>query len=166
VNVIAIDPGNRTGIARVVGGVPHVRVVSRADALTFALDAWTLAQAGARDRYDVIAVIEVPRFHGMARSKGDPNDLIKLAELAGRIAGALEAHGCAVERVEPHQWKGLVPKAVHQARVLRDLGTVAVQSADAMRSRDQWLQAWQSVDHNGRDALALARWRLLQAVPS
>jgi hypothetical protein len=58
------------------------------------------------------------------RSKVPPNDIIKLAHDAGRWWGIYESLGCAVHMVEPAQWKGQVPKAIHHKRVIAKLSSV------------------------------------------
>lgn len=57
-------------------------------------------------------VIELPQVY--PRHPVPPNDLITLAFLAGRYAGASAGE---VFTVSPHQWKGNLPKDVCAARV-------------------------------------------------
>ena len=141
--VLAIDPGTRkTGIAVVGPSFCRVDVVPGDAAPRYALE----AIGDLRDVDHV--VIEVPIFRSFDRSLGTPNDLITLALLAGRIAGAVgTVH--EVEEVAPHVWKGVVPKDVHQARVRRRIEA----------NHAAWLSTWDGTDHNGRDAIALAMWR-------
>lgn len=66
------------------------------------------------------AVIEVPQVY--PRSPVPPNDLITLAVTAGRIMGVLEdKYGFTFKEVWPKQWKGSVPKSIHNRRILASL---------------------------------------------
>lgn len=64
----------------------------------------------------VTALIEGQRHYPGVKSS-IPNDLIDLANVAGRLAGALEISGIMVSIVKPQVWKGAVPKEIHNARV-------------------------------------------------
>lgn len=57
-------------------------------------------------------------------SKVQPNDLIKLSKVAGAAAGICALHFPNTKIIipEPKDWKGSVPKAVHQARLYHKLG--------------------------------------------
>lgn len=63
-------------------------------------------------------VIEIPKFSDQTKGK-DPQDLITLAVNAGQWIQVLRAPD--VRRVFPSQWKGNVPKAIHNERVLAKL---------------------------------------------
>jgi hypothetical protein len=53
------------------------------------------------------------------RQKARPNDILRLAYVAGSWAGKLAAVlSCSVETVLPRDWRGTIPKAVAQARIL------------------------------------------------
>ena len=69
-------------------------------------------------------VIEGQQFYRPGRAKGNPNSLRWLAYLSGAIAG--HALGfipdTKVVIVDPADWKGQVPKHVHQARTYKRLG--------------------------------------------
>lgn len=148
--VLGIDPGTRaTGIAYVGSGCCSVRVVpgEAAPAVALQIVREATGDIGTRDPVSHV-VIEVPIFRSFDRSLGTPNDLIKLALLAGTIAGAFRGD-VDVELVPPHTWKGAIPKDVHQARTRRRIEA---------QHRD-WLATWDATDHNGRDAIALAMWR-------
>lgn len=56
-------------------------------------------------------VVERPQVYALGKSKGDPNDLIQVALVAGGV-GALLGHVCnaAVFFVTPAEWKGQLPK--------------------------------------------------------
>lgn len=61
-------------------------------------------------------LIERPRIY--PKQKARPNDIITLALRAGECGGRFNSCGAVVDYVEPHAWKGNVPKAVHHRRVL------------------------------------------------
>lgn len=51
------------------------------------------------------------------RSKVDPNDIVKLAQDAGRWAGRYDACAVDVHFVEPSTWKGQQPKETHHPKI-------------------------------------------------
>ncbi len=143
--VVAIDPGDTTGWAIFWDGA--------------------LFEAGCttklpRDLPDVpllpaSLVVEIPVIYPMGRGKGDSNDLIKLAELAGMIRGwyLSRAPGLVTATVAPRTWKGTVPKKIHNARVLDKL-TSKERAILPMRPRAK------DYDHNMVDALGIGLWQL------
>lgn len=60
---------------------------------------------------------EVPQIY--PQSKADPNDMIPVALLAGALIGYFSA--AFVKMPRPREWKGQVPKAIHNARTLAKL---------------------------------------------
>ncbi len=98
-----------------------------------------------------ILVIELPQVYQHGRSKGDPNDLIRVAFYAGAVAGALGYFGGLLTgkllTPTPGDWKGQVPKAIHHERIRRVLSTKEL----GLVSR---------VDHNVMDAVGLGLWAL------
>jgi hypothetical protein len=64
-------------------------------------------------------VIECPQVYVHSRAKGDPNDLIRLALMAGVIVGAIGQKN--VVEYRPAEWKGQVPKDVMTERIKRSL---------------------------------------------
>jgi hypothetical protein len=65
-------------------------------------------------------IVELPQVYARSKSKGDPNDLIALAVVVGRL---LERFDMGLT-VLPRQWKGQCTKAVTEARLKRDLSPV------------------------------------------
>ncbi|TQF13721.1 hypothetical protein FJV41_22360 [Myxococcus llanfairpwllgwyngyllgogerychwyrndrobwllllantysiliogogogochensis] len=63
---------------------------------------------------------ECPQVYTAGKSKGDPNDLIELAGVVGRVAGAL---GATSERSYlPREWKGTLDGDVMVERIKARLG--------------------------------------------
>lgn len=121
--LIAIDPGKRIGWALAIGGVIHeCGTVGDYHALPWA----------------AVAVIEMPRVYpNPMKWKGDPQQIVKLATLAGRIA---ERYPFAA-MPEPRRWRGMAPERVIRARTFRALqgdehelttGRVSVHAWDAL----------------------------------
>ena len=144
--VIGIDPGKHTGWAHFQDGL----LVSAASITeTEMLIAPPLTIIG-----PAIVIIEVPRVYPRG-GKGDPNDLIDLAVLAGTIQGwyVSRAPGIATRLVAPRTWKGTVPKPIHNERVLAAL-TPAERALLPKRPRAK------TFDHNMLDAVGLGLFQL------
>lgn len=151
--VIAIDPGfNGTGVAMLnaAGELtdtalvkpcgPEVDFARRLVAYTEALrhlSRWTNSHG---------IVIEFPDRDDR---KGEITDLFKLAALTGAITYAC---GPTAAHVLPSEWKGNVPKDVHNDRVLRGL----TQKELERFTRRGYVAA---DSHNVIDAIGLAKWR-------
>lgn len=130
VHIIGIDPGlNCTGLAwNNPEGDPVVTFVRP-------------LQRGIRDKarevmreipdlcFDLL-VIEVPQVYQGRRQKGDPNDLVRLALLAGNLEALVSTYN--VMEVLPSTWKGQVPKPLHHTRLRQRTGFVAQVPHDAM----------------------------------
>lgn len=65
-------------------------------------------------------VVENQQAYG--RGKSDPNDLIRLAHVAGAAAASAAFRAAKVLFPLPKAWKAGVPKGAHQARFLDYLG--------------------------------------------
>lgn len=120
--LIAIDPGVRaTGIA------VYDSCRELAAAWLSCGDSWTETAIAARNELvtcyapQLLAkaeiAIEVPQIYVQAKLKGDPNDLVDLALMAGCLVGLLAAPGTRVTNYRPRQWKGQVPKDVMVERI-------------------------------------------------
>ena len=114
-NLLAIDPGECTGFATFRDGV--------------------FGWAGVTYLYETLAfqpnrlVIEIPNAHeskGKTRSKRDPQAIITLAVTCGQWIRHISAPDTV--RLFPSQWKGQVPKPVHNARVLACLAPAEIQA--------------------------------------
>jgi hypothetical protein len=101
--VICIDPGKRTGWALIEMGVITKRGTVDARSILPPADA---------------ALVEMPRVYANpVKWKGDPQDIAKLAAMAGEYAGRYRMS----ELVEPRAWRGNIPEAVLLARLKRSL---------------------------------------------
>lgn len=142
--VLGIDPGRNAGWAQFFDG----RLV---DANTWPSNQLIATPPEIRI-LPAAVVIEVPRIYPRG-GKGDPNQLIDLAVMVGDLAGYYRRRGAQVELVTPRRWKGSVPKAMHNARVLAALSeTERALLPKRPRARDY--------DHNMVDAVGLALWLL------
>jgi hypothetical protein len=97
-------------------------------------------------------VIEVPQVYQQRLQKGDPNDLIDVAVIAGIAAGAA-APFAEPQLVRPHKWKHNRPKAFDNAYTLSLLSAeekLVVDSCGAPKSKL----------HNVIDAVGIGLWRL------
>lgn len=96
--LIAIDPGKRIGWALALGG--------RLMAYGTVGDPRELPAA-------TCAIVEMPRVYpSAAKWKGDPQDIVKVAFIAGRCAERYLQHWL----VEPREWRGGAPEHVIRTR--------------------------------------------------
>lgn len=149
VRLASIDPGTRSvGFAVFTGGtlteaglcVPDVTVPP-----------WL------RD-LDVI-VVEQMQVYVQSKQKGDPNDLISVAQVAGEFVGAARVLNPGIEAIyyRPSVWKRSVPKAVMGERILRALRA---------EERDKIAHVAKSLLHNAIDAVGLGLYELGRMRPS
>jgi hypothetical protein len=144
--LLAIDPGRCTGWALFTASCElHTCGVTS----IASKDIWPLEWVEHPTHLNV--VIELPQIYRAAQSKGDPNDLIQVAEEVGRWRGRFESIGVLPSLVKPAEWKGQVPKDVHHARASKVL-------FPAELARIPKLPKTQA--HNMMDAVALGLWRL------
>lgn len=141
--LVCIDPGNCSGVAVFDGSTlifaDAVNIDDGGPTLGF------LRQCGAND-----LVIEVPTVY--QHSKADPQDIVKLAFNAGQWAATIHKWpDCKVEKPHPIQWKGNVPKDIHNARVLSRLRTEETAILPRLSK---------TKSHNMIDAIGLGLWRL------
>jgi hypothetical protein len=137
--ILAIDPGKHAGWA-------------------YFDDDWSLKWCGVNDVPSCSPtdlVIEIPQVYPHRAQKGDPNDLITVAFGAGLIAGRFPK--ARLRLVKPHQWKGTVPKEIHNRRVL-----AALTEGERVVAESAKVQA--SVRHNMIDAIGLGLWHLGRVV--
>lgn len=111
-NVIAIDPGECTGIALFQGNtLLQASALPHRHALRYVQGLITGSP------YPVKLVGERPQVYASGKSKADPNDLITLALKLGAYFGLADM--LDVERVElaPADWKRQLPKHVAALRI-------------------------------------------------
>ncbi len=133
----AIDPGNHTGWARFADG--------RLEACGLATEPTGVPMAGH-------VVIEKPQVYQLRKSKGDPNDLIDLAVLVGRLVQRAPEPD-RVSLPTPATWKGQVPKHIHASRILSKLDAYELAVFNAVRCAT-------SAKHNVVDAIGLGLWQV------
>jgi hypothetical protein len=107
-------------------------------------------------------VVEGQRIY--AGSKAQPNDLIKLAKIAGAAAGicAMLYPDKHIIIPDPRDWKGSVPKHVYQARLYKQLGWGYVSHKSANYAHPKNPTAGRSISHgewkHAGDACGLSMW--------
>lgn len=142
--LLAIDPGKHTGFAIFEEGMlvnAGVWAVHLKNAVPN-----DVSWIGPAD-----IIIEIPQVYPSRLQKGDPNDLITVAFGAGLVAGRFP---CArLHLVKPHQWKGTVPKEIHNRRVQLALN-------EKERAIAASTKVLASVRHNMIDAIGLGLWYL------
>ncbi len=145
--LLAIDPGNDMGVARFEGGMlTHLYLVAAGSHVYAELDYPNWIEK---------LVIEIPQVYVSSKSRGDPNDLIKVAVQAGEIIGSVRA--LRVLRVSPREWKGTVPKDVHHARLLSQASVADFAVIEASLAKIP-----KAKRHNALDAYGLGKWALAQ----
>ena len=94
-------------------------------------------------------VIERPQVYVQWRQKGDPNDLVGIALVAGEVAGCLRARGAShVTYYLPSEWKKQLKKEVTTLRV-----RAALTSAEL--ARVEMPSAVKTLGHNVYDAVGI-----------
>jgi hypothetical protein len=150
--IVTLDPGaHEAGVAvwhrdGILADAYLVRAARRDPWLHLAM----LVKDELRDVDVEWVVIERPQVYVASRSKGDPNDLITLALMAGAVAGLLEAP--FLTEYKPAQWKGQAPKDVMIERIIRAL---TVDEHTRVRLPDA-----KSLAHNVWDAIGIGLYHL------
>ncbi len=99
--------------------------------------------------YNEHHVVEIPQIYSGSKSKGNPNDLVRLAFEAGRLIGT----DTFFERVSPRQWKGTIKKEVMLRRILSKL-------SDAELAMLKALKLPKSKEKECIDAIGIGLWKL------
>lgn len=101
-------------------------------------------------------VVEVPQIYTAAKSKGDPNDLVAVALVAGAAIERFGARARAgVVKAKPRDWKGTTPKEINHTRTRAKLSPdelSVVQSAA--------LRAGKTASLDLLDAVGIGLWAL------
>jgi hypothetical protein len=145
-SVMAIDPGINTGWAYFGDGHLH--------------------DCGIHTGYDdppmlglapCVCVLERPVIYPHAQQTARPADIIKLAILMGDLRGFYRRAGYDIHEVEPRKWKGTVPKAIHQPRIIGLLSTHELDNIPRInKSKANPL----GYDNNTLDAIGLGLFQL------
>lgn len=105
----------------------------------------------ARDCDEV--VIEIPQVYMQRQWKGNPNDLIDVAFMAGMSACIFGRCTKTITTIRPHTWKGSRPKKVCN-RVTRDTLT------EHEHSIVNAVELSASKRHNMMDAIGIGLWKV------
>jgi hypothetical protein len=131
---LGIDPDSQyiamaIGSAETVLGVCSIKVpgagkggfMAMVKALNLAIPAFVLSH-DLDPLWPSKIIIEGQKIY--AGEQAQPNDLIKLAQLAGISAGICSSLYPSKQIIipQPREWKGSVPKRIHQARLYKKLG--------------------------------------------
>jgi len=96
-------------------------------------------------------IIEIPQIYRQRYWMGDPNDLITVAIIVGTVCGCLRIKD--VVFTTPSNWKGQVPKNIHNKRVLGKLTKQEVRVLNGCTVKASLL-------HNTLDAIGVGLWYL------
>lgn len=167
--LLAVDPGlNGTGWAAFDTGrlvrcgcatYPPTADPRREEIALPALAGWIAWELGCLNPKVGVLMIEKPQVYRQRLQKGDPNDLIDLAFLAGAVHHSLKAS--KTELVLPREWKGTIPKTrklgdyiVHK-RVLKHLAHGGLEIYEAGLA-----EVPAKLRHNIADAVGIGLWAL------
>lgn len=103
----------------------------------------------------LLVLVESQMIYPNGKAEVPDNDIVKLARKAGELAGWYSVLGTRREYVLPRTWKGTVPKAIVEKRVLAVLDeqeTLLIYSTMSARAK--------KLDHNMVDAVGIGLWRL------
>lgn len=98
-------------------------------------------------------VVELPQIYQQAQLKGDPNDLIPLAIMAGRLWERFKPKNMMLPL--PKEWKGQRPKDVVTAATLSKLCKREIEIFN-----DDLIRVPNGLRHNAMDAIGLGLWSL------
>lgn len=102
-------------------------------------------------------VIEVPQIYTPRKMKGDPNDLINVALVAGAIGGA----SVKTKYVRPHTWKGSIPKTKNlQDYIIHKRNLKTLQGVYLQQYVDSLKECPVALRHNIVDAVGIGLWNL------
>ena len=146
-SILAIDPGTRTtGYAIFDNSLLAACGCWTADGLYEMLAEIMLASVRMTLPHEILpelkTVVERPQVYGQRKWKGDPNDLIGVALVAGAAAVLFPA----ANFVLPHAWKQSAPKDVIQKRVREALSAAELKLVAEAKKHDIW------------DAVGLGLW--------
>lgn len=96
-------------------------------------------------------IVELPQVYRAAQSKGDPNDLIKVAVEVGQWKERSKLARGPCTLVHPAEWKKQVPKDIHHMRIMEHLYALERGKIPALPKTKA---------HNVLDAIGLGLWHL------
>jgi len=138
--VLALDPGTRAGWALFVEGILQEAGTFNDKSLW---DQVADLLQGAEEGKATV-VIEYPQWR--KGSPMPPAKLIPLAFRAGELSGLYKREGHTVHLVRPTDWKGSVPKKIHQRRI-----EAVLSEEERGRLKD---------NHNAKDAAGIGLYHL------
>ena len=143
--LLAVDPGTHvSGWANFV----DARLVAcgcwRAGGLYEMLSKILMAREKFSLSFNERTVVERPQVYNQRKWKGDPNDLVGVALVAGAVAALFPP----ADFVLPHAWKGSAPKDVVEKRVRKTLAPDELQLVAGAKKSDVW------------DAVGVGLWAL------
>ena len=150
--IVTFDPGVK------VAGLAFWEGAELASAVLVRGDGWlataNIAFATVKNTCPIEAVtdvvIEQPQVYIQRRLKGDPNDLIAVAMVAG--AFAVRFYGSArITMYRPNEWKGNVPKNISIKRYQERLSAEEINRVDDKP---------RSLAHNVWDAVGLGQYHV------
>ena len=104
-------------------------------------------------------VVEVPQIYMIGKGKGDPNDLLALAQIGACVGWALRAVGPKgnneVVQVRPAEWKAQMDKDVCRRRILGTHGVPGRLDELEMERLAPALEEAGAKDHNVVDAVGI-----------
>lgn len=98
-----------------------------------------------------VPVVEIPQVYDYSKSKGNPNQLIRLAFDSARACSAISE--ADPWQVTPNQWKGQTPKGIVEKRVREALYSTEVLALHC--GLDTCRKSWH---HNIIEAVGIGLW--------
>lgn len=138
--ILGIDPGKDTGWA----------VLDDSGLLTMCGLGEPPRPALNTKPFDLV-VIERPKIYNASTAKANPDDIITLAICVGRYVERFTYSATKIKLPSPAEWKGQVPKAIHNARVLSVLTMHELHNAGLSDTP-------KGKHHNVIDAIGIAKW--------
>jgi len=154
VTLVAIDPGVRAYGWALFGDNDRLERcgLARADATT---DLYAARLIEAQIPRAHLQVIELPRIYEQRKSKGNPEDVLRVAVMAGHTS----ARGTSW-LVRPHDWKGDIPKRDRSGRAIR-IESYIVHRRNVKAIGEYMPQdVPASLAHNVADAVGIGLWWL------
>lgn len=101
-----------------------------------------------------VVVCECPQVYP-DETAAEVTRIVSLSRKVGRVEQFYEMHGCKVHLFLPREWKGQVPKDIHQKRT-----EAALSNYETAMVNHALVTIAAGKQHNVWDAIALGRWFL------